>query len=114
MVRSSWLSTEAVLTCTVSGSTTSYLKPDGFAAAEGPAFWRSQLNFTAAASSGVPSLKVTPGRSRRIQFLPSFVANDCASSGTTVPSVADWYSNASYTANILVIAAGPPCGDWVS
>src|SRR5262249_55566712 len=47
--------------------------------------WRSQLNFTASASNGVPSVNLRRSRSLRVQVTPSLDSMDSASEGTTLP-----------------------------
>lgn len=47
--------------------------------------------FTAAASTGLPSLKVAPSRSTKVKALPSaLVVKDFASQGTILPVFGSW------------------------
>lgn len=61
---------------------------------------RSQLNFTAAASSGVPSLNLTFGRSSSVHSAPSAVVSDLANWGVTVPLFWVKTTSGSYSADI--------------
>src|SRR4051794_6732529 len=59
--------------------------------------WRCQLNFTAAASYGVPSVNLMFGRSLSVQVIASEEVSDSAVCGTIWPVETSLYRIKSYT-----------------